>query len=735
MAGERHGVASWPGVISVVSCSYTTSHGISPGSATLTILPQDNFPDETGTLVIGDGEGKIVLPDCKIDGLSVQMGDGGFVWCLRIVDRRWKWTGLGQVSGNYNMLDPHAKLRPWSIQSPTELAKLCLDAMGETGYTIDLPPGLTSDIGKDFGRRNPPWIGVIPVTGTNPPVVWTQDPPAQALQNLVEQFGRHVIYQWRTNSILIAIPGQSSGGAGVTSSGGPLPDGSIARESPSISAPETPSGVAVAGAPTRYQGRFRLEAVGEDWDGSYRAINQLSYAPKTAGAKQKNQALAFATNTNTFTAYIGKPGFDTDPVFFSTTTGTASTAVTNLHNLINASQDPRVKGVVIASISGDTLIVEGVKAGVEFRFGTQVEQPVLDEANFAAELLVAAVPSVPDWSYCVPPLFDGVRTTDRLTLVDAMRLAQKSVYRNYRLADVGLSGKGPIIVPGYGDLERRQQLVLLPTKVDQITPQPLDERLQDSSGQTIIRNFYGGYSRDMPAVCYGSVAVLRAAGGFAFWTPNFNSENSEPEDEILVEFSIDPEEQIVTFANHVYKSSGSAFIPATPILETGVHVMNAKTNALECYQTARLLPGQSGNTNFAFRKYLDVQLNVIADYGTGNQVTRVRLLEDDAVMRAGYYRDGLAAQYITAAADTREYNGIVPIDLDGAISQITWQIGGQGATTTASANTEHALWLPRYPARRRQEFLAPAETARMVAPPMVNPWLQANPYAPTPPQG
>ena len=147
-----------------------------------------------------------------------------------------------------------------------------------------------------------------------------------------------------------------------------------------------------------------------------------------------------------------------------------------------------------------------------------------------------------------------------------------------------------------------------------------------------------------------------------------------------------------------------------------MHVRDADTNAIDCFRKAVLLPGQSGNTNFAFRRFPDVQLNVIADYEATNVVKRVRLLEADAIMRAGYYLDGLKAQYITAAADTREYHGIVAIDVDGAISQVTWSAGPGGASTTASVNTEHAIWFPPYPARRRAEFLGPAQQARLNEP-------------------
>ncbi len=703
---DRHGVATWDGAFAVESCTYTASHGISPGVANLRILPQSDFPSETSDLVISDGAASVTIPGCKIERMEILQDGDGFSWSLSILDRRWKWRDLGRISGTYNQPDPHGKLIPWTIRSPKELAILCLQAMGEKRYTIDLPPGLDREVGRKFAAKNPPWIGVIPVTGTNPPVNWESETPAVALQNLCELFGRHVIYQLATDSILIAIPGR----------GNPLPDGSIARETPSIKAPEIPSGVGVVGGPTKYQARFLLEAVGEEWDGSYRPIDQLSYAPRVGGAVQVTTITAHTTGSNTFFLYVndGDIGEFSQGARFTTSDSIAHNAVLDLAAAINASQDPRVKGVVTASVAGDELTLTGLTLGVSFGVWASVGFPIVGEGFFCAKTTQKATPDAPSWRYSGGIGMFGVRETDRLTYVDAVRLAQKSVFRTYRLRDVGLKGKGPIVVPGYGPLKRRQQLLLLPTKVEQVTPQPIDPNLRNVVNQQIVLDFYNGYSRDKPAACYGSTSKLKGLGGaYAMWTPSLGKENSFDSEQIFYPFAIDAEQQIVTFTSPIYRTKGGEYFPATPILETGVLIRNAETNELESYQTARRLGNASGSTNFAFRKYIDVQLNMIGDYDEKNNVTGVRLLEADAVMRARYYLDGLAAQYPTEAADTREYNGIVAIDLDGAISQVTWEVGGDGASTTASANTEHSVYVPPYPARRRSEFLRPAQQAAL----------------------
>src|SRR5262249_19588328 len=91
------------------------------------------------------------------------------------------------------------------------------------------------------------------------------------------------------------------------------------------------------------------------------------------------------------------------------------------------------------------------------------------------------------------------------------------------------------------------------------------------------------------------------------------------------------------------------------------------------------------------------------------RLTGVSLLEADPLLRARYYLDGLAAQFQVRDAQTVQYNGIRAIELDGAVYQVSWEVGPGGAETTAGRNTEHDIWVEPYPRRRRVEMLAAAE--------------------------
>jgi hypothetical protein len=752
---ERHGTAFWPGVIGVASCTYTASHGITPGVALLETLPQATAPAETGNLVISDGYETITIPDAKVNQLKVHetttpSGDKAFVWTLEIVDRRWKWRELGEINGCYNQPDPHGKLIPWTIQSPEELALLCLDAMGEPFSKIDLPTGFTSDVGKEAEKLNPPWIGVQNTTGTNPPVNWEAEPPAHALAQLCELFGRRVIYQLSTDSILIEIPGI----------GRDLPPGSFAKASPAIKSPETPTGVTVVGSPTVFQCRLPLEAVGEDWDGSYRPIHELSYAPKTGAAKQIANATITDPPVVGHTLQLTVNGVTKQyQIAGGDTAATAAAHLLDLFTGIGGGApgpgfgDPRIAGVNF-SVAGGVILMTGGQNGVPFGFGINIALGLGGGNEFTAALVQPASDGTADWKYCQPPSFSGVQATNRLTELEARRLAQKSVWRCYRVAEKGFKpppDAGPVaanpfaqnpfvpvvdsdiqdsglLIPGYGTVNRRQQILLLPYQAEQIVPQPLDAQVFDKrAGLKLTVNFYNGYSRDKPAAVFGAVAVHLFQ---TFWVPDFVDLNTEDGDQVFVNFTINPVQQLVIFEGPVYYFQAARYLEPDLVLETGMNIRDNETNQLVAFHASMTLPGAKGPTNYKSQKFPDVQLNVIGVYDTNEnqKLIGTTILEQDPVARANYYLQGMARQYIQQAGATIEYNGIRAIDLDGAIWQVTWEIGPGGAKTTASRNTEHSLYVPPYPKRRRAEFLQSLADNQNLRLGRSSLWSGSNPY-------
>ena len=162
---------------------------------------------------------------------------------------------------------------------------------------------------------------------------------------------------------------------------------------------------------------------------------------------------------------------------------------------------------------------------------------------------------------------------------------------------------------------------------------------------------------------------------------------------------------MITFSDYVYSIEEPYYAIPTIVLQTAVNIRNADTNQLERFTQIVPLPGQNSQTMPAMAMHEDIQLEITSTYNPVGTLTAVSVLDQDALNRAGYYLAGLSAQYNQSAAQTLNYNGILPIDLDGAIMQVTWEVGPEGATTFASVNTEHHLYVPPYPARRRAEFL------------------------------
>ena len=751
---ERMGTASWPGIISIGECEYTATTGISPSIINLTAAPQDSAPDAIGTLTMSDGVNTVVLTDCKIKSMRTEVASSGSKLKLAIEDFRWRWRDTGDISGSYNQLDPLSKLIPWTIRSPTELAELCLQAMGVIDYDIDMPSGLEEADGVNHGQQNPIWLNVIPTTGTNPPVNWVNTNPASALSNLCNQYGR-IIAPTVGGTLIIAKQGV----------GDDLPDGgSVASDGAGITVPALPKGVKATGSPTRYQARLLMEAVGRDWDTHFRPINNLSYTPISPAKPQITQLRLWGVShdNETFVVYINSPDSDRprNGVSFSYKSGPGDgpqDVLANLRNQINGSNDPRIVGVVMAFVtSGNSVEIRGLVNGFHFTVATKSTVASGERADlFLAVLSQVASKAAPTWRWIDIPTFNMITPTNRLLRYEATALAKSTVFKCYRVMDVGRD-RGPITIPGYVDdngavapLIRRQQIILSPTQVKQVVPQVIDLQLQQfgpNGNQPFNVNFYNGYSRDIPAAAYGQTFGFKQK---AVWGGH-RGVNSAPGRQILIDFSVDPYEQVITFSDYVYYAaeggaqannainandnlvpwveafglrvripelnfSQPAGITPPPklMLETGVTIRDSDTNAIDVHVEKEDFPNGTGY-GYTTQKFPDIQKNIVTDYGENDQILGVRLLEADAIVRAKYYLTGMKEQFLNTKSRNRQYNGIELIDLSGRILQVSWKVGSGGAMTTASLESEHAIFVPRMAERRRAEFMAPADQANQI---------------------
>lgn len=244
-----HGLAYFPGVQSLVGCTYSLTHGITPSAAVLTITPQQSTLSEGGTLEIGDGSGSVSFPDCKIDKGSLRWDTSGQYWEVVIYDRRWKWVaGPGRIGGTYNLWGPDKlSLKTSTKKNPQELARLLLEAAGESGYDVTGLP-----------------------TEGNPEVHWEDANPWQELATLCDRFGCRVVLGLDNRVHLVQV-GQ----------GGSLPGGGIISYGATLDPPEVPDKLEISCGPTLWQQDWPLEAVGieADEDQTVKLIDDLSYKP------------------------------------------------------------------------------------------------------------------------------------------------------------------------------------------------------------------------------------------------------------------------------------------------------------------------------------------------------------------------------------------------------------------------------------------------------------------------
>jgi hypothetical protein len=259
------GLISFPGLTTFKSAEYTASQGVAPGICNLEI-PQElvgNLAAE-GDLTFSYGDQSFTLYSCVVDLGNTDRNGGGYVARVQIYDRRWAWK-FGAISGHYNLPAPgtptsggidtgysntqsSGPVRADTLQTPQQLASLCLDAMGEEEYDVSALPNTTT-----------------------PEIHWSYENPAQALESLCESLGCRVVHDIASDGVRIVVIGE----------GEDLPDGPMQWISEAVAPAQSPSSLLFVGGQTVQQALIQLNAVGLDTSGAIVPIAQLSYAPSS----------------------------------------------------------------------------------------------------------------------------------------------------------------------------------------------------------------------------------------------------------------------------------------------------------------------------------------------------------------------------------------------------------------------------------------------------------------------
>lgn len=254
---------SFPGIERLESLVATDRHGITPSFFLVNVLPQAGPPSDIGDLVIGTGTSRRIWRDCLVDSASITFDANGLIGSLSIMDRRWRWR-YGEISGHYNVrnksgdviatdaaFENEAVSNPFqdTERLPSQLVELCLVAMGERDFDIDVP------------------------NETRPEVDWELANPAAELARLCDLLGCQ-----------IALQANDRIGVFQLGSGAEFPPGPVLQDSPTFDPSEKPSRVRIHTEPIQFQWDFELEAVGLDRDESIKPIDLLDITPKLDAA-------------------------------------------------------------------------------------------------------------------------------------------------------------------------------------------------------------------------------------------------------------------------------------------------------------------------------------------------------------------------------------------------------------------------------------------------------------------
>lgn len=230
----------------IIGGEYTESRGVQPGVFRLRTGTEPSLPQKYGTLTLRYGSNVLQFDDCATAThiQRVYQGRYPYTWSVEVYDKRWKWR-YPRISGHYNTRRCDGSIDPaTSLPLSAMLTKL-LVALDEPGATLrDIP-------------------------NVQPQVDWENAYAAKELEWLLDWAGL-VICPQRNGSFLVERLG-----AGTDL---PVRNDDV---SPSLSFSQTvmPSKVEVHTAPTVFQSKIVLEAVGLDTDGTIKVIDNLDYKP------------------------------------------------------------------------------------------------------------------------------------------------------------------------------------------------------------------------------------------------------------------------------------------------------------------------------------------------------------------------------------------------------------------------------------------------------------------------
>ncbi len=249
-------------------------------------------------------------------------------------------------------------------------------------------------------------------------------------------------------------------------------------------------------------------------------------------------------------------------------------------------------------------------------------------------------------------------------------LAQRTIWKWYSVfsTEVGIN------VPGYGKI----------TDINQVIP------LNDYRLETVTQD---GEERRKEATVFGTYAKRDGT-----------TENEERR-EYKYPFQINGNRGLVIFDRPVFKYGGTAKYRAVQEanlqLWTSCNLRVPPTWGFLRKNHRVNLPGAKWNTGPKYLVKDDVVFEHTVRYNKDGAPIGFQNNSVEIQKQIDYYIKAELDSYQIKDPESRTYAGLLPISLDGAISQVTWNITDRGTTTQASRNSEHSDTTPPFEVRKR----------------------------------
>jgi hypothetical protein len=313
------------------------------------------------------------------------------------------------------------------------------------------------------------------------------------------------------------------------------------------------------------------------------------------------------------------------------------------------------------------------------------------------------------WSAIDLPYCNNVRTSVSGEYVGGLRsLAAKSVFRYYRIVT-------PVKIPGYagpndGQVRREQ---ILPIFEEQVR----SSRENDDTTPLAATVF---------GVWYPGLDEL--ANTLESLTPQGDGPSGDSPGQVLKTafytrgFTIDAARGLVIFDEPVYRNAtpqgpSVTVAPAQLVLRAKCQVRNAQSLAASRHVRERSTGGALG-TATRYLKHEELVVTHVPTYeaagyanlpteggGDHRPIAALATNLEEINGQCDRYIDAALAEYEATAPREVQAIGLVAVELDGAIRQITYIIGASGATTAVARNSEPAKFALAHAEHRQSRAL------------------------------